>query len=258
MCKVTSNILDNGWEMMSIFSFFKNTKQTCRTSIELLVSHRGIGKPMSLFHVSILFISCSILSALAEVASPKVIAIQPYEGIPMEHVQEVRSALENYYHYEVKVLPSIPLPDKAFIKVKSPRYRADILLRLLNENLPKGVHHVIGLTAKDISTTKYENWQTREVKKPEWKYEDWGIFGLGQTPGTACIVSTYRLKGNVSQSLFLERLRKVVCHEVGHNLGLLHCEHSTECFMRDGAESINTVDHETEKMCHHCEQKIKR
>lgn len=101
---------------------------------------------------------------------------------------------------------------------------------------------------------KQPAWATKKIKQPEWKYQDWGIFGLGQMPGTACLVSTYRLKmkGGSKESKLLERLRKVACHEIGHNLGLPHCEHSEKCFMRDGAESIATVDAEAEALCTHC------
>ena len=58
------------------------------------------------------------------------------------------------------------------------------------------------------------------MKKPKSKYEDWGIFGLGYRPGNAAMVSTFRLR---KPGLTIERLQKVVTHEIGHNLGLKHC-----------------------------------
>jgi len=127
-----------------------------------------------------------------------------------------------------------------------------MLLDFLNKKLPKDCDHIIGLTSSDISTTKYEEGSSHEVKKPEWKYNDWGIFGLGQMPGTACVVSNFRLKAGVGEAKLRERLRKNACHEIGHNLGLPHCEHSDKCFMRDAVESIATVDADDERLCPHC------
>jgi archaemetzincin len=193
---------------------------------------------------------------LGRPASRRTIAIQPFAGIPAEHVAEAERALTAYYKCAVRVLPEIALPREAFTEVKTPRYRADKLLDFLRGRLPEGCDHVIGLTASDISTTKYEDWATRKIKQPEWKYEDWGIFGLGEMPGKACIVSTFRLKGGVGEEKLRERLRKICCHEVGHNLGLPHCSKSEECFMRDGAEKIATVDAESETLCEHCAKRV--
>ena len=210
----------------------------------------------------IALLPCILLLAVVSIAasvkkkpaSERLIGIQPFGSFPEKHVKEVKKALEEYYGCKVKVLPKVALPKEAFTKVKTPRYRADKLLKFLNENRPPDCDHVIGLTSKDISTTKYEDWATRKIKEPEWKYKDWGIFGLGQMPGTACLVSTHRLKmkGGGKEAKLLERLRKVACHEIGHNLGLPHCEHSEKCFMRDGAESISTVDAEAEALCTRC------
>lgn len=187
---------------------------------------------------------------------PKAIAIQPFAGMPAAQVEEVARALERYYRRPVRILPAIALPASAFTRVKTPRYRADQLLEELAALLPSDCDYILGLTAQDISTTKYEDWAGQRIKQPEWKYADWGIFGLGQMPGPACIVSTFRLKNGVSETKLRERLRKVACHELGHNLGLPHCAQSETCFMRDGAESIVTVDAESESLCAKCSRML--
>ncbi|RYF37547.1 MAG: matrixin family metalloprotease, partial [Chitinophagaceae bacterium] len=113
---------------------------------------------------------------------------------------------------------------------------ADTLLRILSGQKPANVVR-IGLTAKDISTTK--------GTKP-----DWGIMGLGSSYSKTCIVSTFRLSAKHRQ----DQLFKVVVHELGHTEGLEHCPVKT-CFMRD-AEGSNHTDEET-GFCDKCKDVLK-
>lgn len=184
----------------------------------------------------------SALSA-ASPASPKpVIALQPLGPVEQAVVSEARAGLLALFDVEVLVLPQRALPESAYYEPRA-RYRAEKLLGFLTElsvGLPSPrPDKIVGLTQKDISTTK----------EP---YEDWGIFGLGSLGGPTCVVSTYRLKrGNVSRELFLRRLVKVVNHEVGHTFGLEHCP-TTGCLMEDAAGTIQTVDRETGDLCPSC------
>lgn len=103
-----------------------------------------------------------------------------------------------------------------------------------------------------ISTTKYD--KDGNILKPESKYADWGVFGLGYMPGTSCVVSTYRLK-TTDKKLFYNRVKKVVIHELGHNLGLDHCP-DKHCVMTDAVEKISTIDNEAHELCGKCRDKI--
>ncbi len=181
-----------------------------------------------------------------------VIGIQPIGDVSRVYCDSVKSALEEVYGSEVLLLPEIKIPQHTFINVKSPRYRADKLIKHLKENKPSNVTYTIGLISKDISTTK--RGEDGEIKKPKSKYEDWGIFGLGYRPGPSCIVSTYRLK-NKNQGLFYSRLKKIAVHEIGHNLGLPHCP-DKNCVMQDAAESISTIDNVSMVLCDKCRRKI--
>ena len=157
------------------------------------------------------------------------IDIQPFADISKEDVQYVFNELKkNYPHIELN--KAINLPQLAYYPTRN-RYRADSLINYLSKITPDG-HVTIGLTTKDISTTKDT-------------IVDWGVMGLGFCPGNACMVSTFRL----SKDQQLMQLFKVAIHELGHTQGLPHCSVKT-CFMRD-AEGHNTTNEEVE-FCEKC------
>lgn len=164
-------------------------------------------------------------------ATTSQIDIQPFQDLPDSNIQYVVTELK-------KIIPSvtlkakIPLPKSAYYKARN-RYRADSLIDYLSRNTQEG-HITIGLTYKDISTTKDE-------------YADWGVMGLGFCPGNACVVSTFRLSKTEKQM----QLFKVAIHELGHTQGLQHCEVKS-CFMRD-AEGRNPTNEETE-FCPKCKK----
>jgi len=175
------------------------------------------------------------------------VAVQPYGAFPLSQGQAVSEALRAVFGAEVLMLPSRPLPQGAFTQIKTPRYRADSLLADLKRHKSPDVFCVLGLTLKDISTTKRD--QRGQVLTPESKYRDWGVFGLGYRPGPACVVSTFRLPN--SNPTFLMRLKKISVHEVGHNLGLPHCP-VEGCVMMDAAETIKTIDRVNLAFCNQC------
>jgi archaemetzincin len=158
-----------------------------------------------------------------------------------EAVDEAVSAIEATYKVKVVVLPTKPLPDAAYYKPRR-RYRAEKLLSALEGMMPSGEDKIVGLTEVDISTTKGE-------------YPDWGIFGLGNMPGQACVVSTWRLSSRKSQQTFRKRLGKVVVHELGHTFGLDHCP-VRGCLMEDARGRVSTVDRET-GFCESCRAKLR-
>ena len=162
----------------------------------------------------------TILVSVGMSKSPQnmTIVIQPFEGMPKEEVQYVEREIKKIYPY-IKVMEETPL-QKKFMNSAKTRYRADLLIKDLNLKAKEGTC-VIGLTNKDISTTK-------------GKYADWGVMGLGYCPGNACVISNYRVKGKDR----LEKLYKLSIHELGHTQGLPHCP-SEGCIMQDAKGKDN-------------------
>lgn len=181
------------------------------------------------------------------------LGIQPFQGISKKDIEAVKTAVEDYYGFTVEILPTIKMPPAFYTTVKSPRYRADSILHYLREERLPSTQVILGLTHYDISTTKHD--ALGEVKKPQYKYLDWGIFGLGSVGGGACVVSNFRLGRKVGPQQKTIRLQKVALHEVGHALGLPHCPNDG-CFMRDAVERIGTLDEVNMALCGACKGRI--
>lgn len=170
----------------------------------------------------------------------KNLVIQPLSFTDTQQLSLLKNYIESYYHFKVYILPNELMPDDAYYKLRN-RFRADKLIKILNIQKADTINYIIGITAKDISTTKGE-------------YVDLGIMGLGYCPGKSCIVSLFRLK-TPDKILLNDRLAKVALHEIGHNLGLTHCI-TKDCFMHDADATIKQVDSEKLNLCEKCKKKI--
>jgi archaemetzincin len=153
----------------------------------------------------------------------------------------VARSLERFYGLEVRRLPAIALPRRAFYKPRE-RWRAEILLEELAARRPADARFVLGVTAADISTTK-------------GRVFDWGVMGLGAYDGSAAVLSSLRtFRGAGSPERARQRLGKVAVHEIGHNLGLVHCP-TRGCLMEDAAGRAATCDREYD-LCPRCRHQL--
>ena len=173
------------------------------------------------------------------VAADRVLYVQPLGGCAskVEGTEQVVAGLRAFYPIEVRVLVCQDLPRTAYYPPRK-RYRAERLLVFLNQRMPKDGWRILGLTDTDISTTKDQ-------------YADWGVMGLGELPGTATVISSFRCRKKARNAAHaLERLSKVAVHEIGHTLGLAHCP-TRGCLMEDAMGKVVTTDHERD-FCPRC------
>lgn len=57
------------------------------------------------------------------------------------------------------------------------------------------------------------------------------------------VKKTLKFEKTNLKAKYIERIKKICIHELGHNLGLKHCEFHEKCVMRDAAETIKTIDY---------------
>lgn len=171
--------------------------------------------------------------------SAKKLYVQPLGGCARKNAGtvEVVAALQAFYPIEVHVLDCEELPKEAYYPPRR-RYRAERLLVYLNQRMPKDGWRILGLTDADISTTKDD-------------VVDWGVMGLGELPGTATVISSYRCRKKArGPAHAMLRLAKVAVHEIGHTLGLDHCP-TVGCLMEDAKGKVVTCDRERD-FCPRC------
>lgn len=189
--------------------------------------------------ITLLFLSPQTLWAKRDT-----IYLQPLgAGLKKSDILFVQQTLVDFSGLKVKILPQKSLPKVAYYPPRK-RYRAEIILDELQKEVPADGLRVLGLTAKDISTTK-------------GKYKDWGVIGLAYLSGRVCVISSFRCKKKAKNAHHaLIRFAKTAVHEIGHTLGLEHCPHRG-CLMEDAKGKVRTSDREYD-FCKQCRARLKR
>jgi archaemetzincin len=192
-----------------------------------------------------LLAACAVVVAPANVvaapAAPIIYVLPLGAELPAADVEAARAALVAFYAADVRVLPRAPLPAASWTAARR-RWRAEKLLVFLREQMPAGGSRILGLTSADISTTK-------------GRFEDWGVLGLGEEPGVATVISSFRCRKRARDAAHArERLAKVAVHEIGHSLGLEHCP-TPGCLMHDAEGKVATVDDEYD-LCSRCRARL--
>lgn len=165
-------------------------------------------------------ISCNPFSSKDENQQIQpIIVFQPFAGFPSKSLRDVGQKLRKTFP-KIQINKPIALPRNGFIK-KLNRYVADSLINYLSRRTKPG-YVTVGFTNQDICASM------------KGKGDYWRVFGYGREEKRTCMVSTSRLKGPNR----LEKLHKLVLHEIGHTQGLNHCPNEG-CYMR----AANGQDH---------------
>lgn len=169
-----------------------------------------------------------------------VICLQPMDDFSQKEAERLKKNLQKHVKelelgevVGIEVLPSKKLTPSLMNDAKT-RYRADKIIRYVQEGKDNR-RIIIALTHKDISV-------------PLRGKKDWGVLGLSLRPGTACAVSTFRVKDK-------SQLWKVAIHEFCHTYyNMPHCPNDDPtCIMKDarGHEVLSRKTH----LCKDCKER---
>ncbi len=159
--------------------------------------------------------------------------IIPLGNIPEDLLNSIKEEMKNTYNIQAAVSEKTKPPEEAYNPLRH-QFQAGKILEFLSQYKTR----VLGITDKDIYT------------------EDLNfVFGQAQLKGTLALVSTERLdpmlyKKFPDKKLLIDRTIKEVIHEVGHTLGLAHCQND-KCVM-SSSNTIFDVDKKTKNLCNMC------
>ena len=164
------------------------------------------------------------------------IVISPIGNFGSEITEPVKKEIYRIFGFPALIIPVLEDVDFAFDSGRN-QYHSTSILQQLEKSAPSFAIKVIAVTKVDLFIPIL----TR-------------VYGEAQLGGKACLVSTYRLKDQISAAhpgvIFTQRIIKEAIHELGHTFNLRHCQEHV-CIMHYCRTELD-VDRKSDQLCRYC------
>jgi len=157
------------------------------------------------------------------------VGIIPVGRIDAKILKYVCDAVHEIFDASAEIKDAQPIPIHAYVE-KREQYLASAFVSIASR----------GECDKNIAITDVD------VYSPGLNF----VFGQAELGGKGCMISIHRLRSCNSNTL-KERIKKEAVHEIGHTLGLSHCQ-DKKCVM-SYSPSLNEVDYKGQTPCPRCE-----
>jgi archaemetzincin len=143
------------------------------------------------------------------------------------------------YGLKAHVTPGAFEPSQDGYDMKRRQWDASILVKQLKElKVNGGYDFIVGITDNDMF-----------VRGTNF------VFGYAEPESGSAVISLRRLRENADSKKLTERIYKELTHEIGHLLGLKHCNNEG-CIMKF-ANNVEEVDSKLPVLCSDCSSKVK-
>lgn len=166
-----------------------------------------------------------------------VVHLLPVGRVDLALLEKLRLGIPRSLQVECEIAPIALDPASAYHAERQQFHSSEILQRMQSAARP-GDWRLLAVADVDLYI-------------PILKY----VFGEAQLGGPCAIISAYRLKQEFygldrDDGVLRERLLKEAIHELGHTLGLRHCEDYTCCMA--SSHAVEWIDLKGRTLCEFC------
>ncbi|MBW1887961.1 MAG: archaemetzincin family Zn-dependent metalloprotease [Deltaproteobacteria bacterium] len=151
-------------------------------------------------------------------------------------LNQISREINRIFTHPTEIVPLLKDVNFALDPVRN-QYHSTVILEKLERLSSVNTMKVLGITMVDLFIPILTH-----------------VYGEAQLGGKACIVSTHRLKEDLSltgsRHIYYNRITKEAIHELGHTFNLRHCPDHF-CIMHY-CRTVKDVDGKSDQLCRYC------